>query len=166
MNILIQLHILNNLYLILFLQREVLLSSVAKMPKVESTRNTKKKKQPEKVEKPVIKPPDHRLGKPAIKIPEVKEYKILSIYKPPLKDETLKNFDKLKRQPNCNDRDDLPYLKPGQKIKIISWNVNGLRHLFDVGGIRREVLGSVRHLFQCDSVNLFQNFIDDGKLLI
>jgi len=62
----------------------------------------------------------------------------------PKKDDTLLKFYYHTRQTNCDERSDILDLKPGQQLKIYSWNVNGLRNVFDVAGI-----------------NELQNFIND-----
>jgi len=94
----------------------------------------------------VKKRPDHRLGKPEKKKEEKKEIKIIPIKKAPKKDETLLKFYYHTRQNNCDERSDILNLVPNQKLRIYSWNVNGLRNLFDVSG-----------------VNELQNFINEGK---
>jgi len=72
-------------------------------------------------------------------LPEKKPFDYRTILnKEPTKCEILQNFVKQTRKFDCDERKDLSSSTMNKKINIVSWNINGLRNIFDAMGSNKK----------------------------
>ena len=153
------------------------MQSIERVPRIPSTRKKRKTKwkysemeeTQESIKQDKFQKYDRLTRKYDNKGEEIKIYKILPIRRPPERSEIFLNFCIKTKQSNCNERTDIPNLIKNQKIKIYSWNINGLRNILEqicpsTMKTPPKLLPEYHQIkFKSGGVDELQNFINKGN---